>query len=316
MSAHIQEKASLQVVRGWLDLELLPKSSVVAVGNFDGVHLGHQSVFSTLRHVGLEYGLPTVAVTFDPKPLEYLCPDRAPARLMRFGEQYDALRGQVDYVWVLPFNRELAAMSPALFARRVLDVLGAKVLVQGEDFRFGHCRAGDLAWLRDHGYVVHVQPSHVIAGDRVSSTKVRERLKAGDFTGASVLLGRPYHQTGRVIHGAKLGRQLGFPTANVAMRRLVSPLHGVYVVEVLGLDDNPLPGVANVGTRPVIQDNNDWLLEVFLFDFDRDIYGERITVRYLKHLRDERYFESLEALKAQMRCDCLQALDFLGLAPH
>jgi riboflavin kinase/FMN adenylyltransferase len=288
---------------------LRPSGAAVTIGNFDGVHLGHRSVLQALRAGG---DGPVTAVCFEPTPLERLRPAQAPARLTRFAEKRAALAAAgCEHMVVLRFDRALAALGPEAFVERVLvRGLGARRVLVGAEFRFGHDRAGDLALLArlgarggaGRGFAVEAAPELALDGARVSSTRVRERLAAGDLDGAARLLGRRYALCGRVVRGDALGRQLGVPTANLPLRRARSPLHGVYLVRVAGAGPAPLWGAASVGTRPAVQ-GSDWRCEVHLLGFEGDLYGRRLEVEFHARLRDERDFPSRDALAAQMRDD-------------
>lgn len=285
---------------------------VATIGNFDGVHLGHQAVLGQLAEKGAELGLPTVLITFEPQPMEYFAPDKVPARLTRFREKMLALqRYSVDRVCCLSFNSKLATLTAQDFIKQILVAkLGVKYLVVGDDFRFGQNRAGTFDMLVDAGkkYGFQVVSMHTFEIDsaRVSSTRIRHALEQGDMANAEKLLGRSYRMSGRVAHGEKLGRELGFPTANIHLHRHASPIQGIFVVEVFGLDQEPLQGVASIGTRPTVNETKA-LLEVFLLDFNQDIYGRHIQVSFLKKLRDEEKFDSLEELKQQIQMDVEQA---------
>lgn len=290
---------------------------VATIGNFDGVHLGHQAVIGQLAEKAAELCLPTTLITFEPQPMEYFRPQQAPARLTRLREKLQALRRfSVDRVLCLPFNRRLAEMPAETFIDSVLvDGLAVKYLVVGDDFRFGKDRRGDFAMLQQAGAQVGFQVvnMHTFAIDnqRVSSTRIRDALSRGDFNEAERLLGRPYRMSGRVAHGEKLGRQLGYPTANIHVHRRATPLQGIFVVEVFGLEGEPLAGVASLGTRPTV-DGKKVILEVYIFDFDRDIYGRHLQISFLHKLRDEAKFTTLEALTRQIAMDVTDARDWFA----
>ena len=313
----------MEIIRGLYNLGPRHRGCVATIGNFDGVHLGHQAVLGQLAERAAELNLPTAVVTFEPQPREFFTHGDAPPRLTRFREKIQALRRySVDRVICLRFNATLAAMSAAAFIEQLLvDGLAVRYLVVGDDFRFGAARAGDFAMLREaggrHGFQVVTMHNFNVDGERVSSTRIRAALAAGDFASAEKLLGRPYRMCGRVAYGDARGRELGFPTANIHLHRKSSPLRGVYAVEVFGLDRAPLAGVANVGTRPTVGGLRSQL-EVHLLDFSGDIYGRHMHVDFLHKLRDERRFESLDALKGQIREDADQARAFHAarLAQH
>lgn len=311
----------MELIRGLHNLKLRHRGSVATIGNFDGVHLGHQAVIGQLAEEAADAHLPTVLITFEPQPMEYFRPQQAPARLTRLREKLQALRRfSVDRVLCLPFNRALAQMPAEAFIRRVLvEGLGVQYLVVGDDFRFGKDRVGDFAMLQAAGkefdFQVVNMHTFMIDGQRVSSTRVREALNRGDLAAAERLLGRSYRMSGRVAHGNKLGRQLGFPTANIHLHRKATPLQGIFVVEVFGLDGEPLPGVASLGTRPTV-DGKKTILEVYLFDFDRDIYGKHLQVSFLHKLRDEVRYTTLEALKVQIARDVEDAKNYFRVKPN
>jgi riboflavin kinase/FMN adenylyltransferase len=285
---------------------------VVTIGNFDGLHRGHQAILTQLSALSRQSGLPSVLICFDPSPAEYFRPENAPARLMRLREKVAVLAEyDLDELILLRFNDKLASVTAEDFIEKILlDTLQVRQLIVGNDFRFGHQRKGDYALLKSasakHDFDVIEAKTTCYQKKRVSSTWIRELLRAGQFDVATSLLNRPYSQSGHIIHGAELGRKLGYPTANIPVRRLTSPLHGIYVVTMTGIDDKPLPGVASVGTRPVVS-GVEFLLEVHLFDFDADIYGRLVEVQFYQKLRDELPFDSLDDLKVQMKIDCEQA---------
>ncbi|MCU7935955.1 MAG: bifunctional riboflavin kinase/FAD synthetase [Candidatus Thiodiazotropha sp. (ex Dulcina madagascariensis)] len=310
----------MQLVRGLHNLKSDHHGCVATIGNFDGVHLGHQSVFRHLMEKGAEVGLPTTVVTFEPQPREFFQAATAPARLTRLREKLQAIEETgVRRVVVLEFNKRLAAMSAETFVEELLvQGLGARFLSVGDDFRFGRGRQGDFELLqrmgRRHGFEVENMNTYKLDADRVSSTRIRELLTQGDLNTAAQCLGRPYRICGRVAHGDERGRTIGFPTMNVDLHRRVSPLQGVYAVKVDGLDTQQLPGVANIGVRPTVVGDSRYLLEVHLFDFDRSVYGEHVTVAFVQKLRDEQRFDSFEALRQQIWRDAAQAREILGVA--
>lgn len=306
----------MKLVRG-LDADgAMPGGSVVTVGNFDGVHRGHQALLKRLRGEGAQRNLPVVVVTFEPLPAEFFTPERAPARLYSLPEKLEALRAAgAEAVHVLRFNRRLAAVGPEAFAERVLvRALAARFVLVGDDFRFGRDRAGDLGLLQSldarHGFTAEGMASFTLDGQRISSSAVRHALAAGDLERAERLLGRPYAICRRVVRGERLGRRLGYPTANLPINRRPA-LEGVFAVSVEGAGPDPLPGVASLGTRPTVGGTRR-LLEVHLFDFEDELYGRRLKVAFAHKLRDEHRFDSLEALVAQMRADEREARRVLG----
>jgi riboflavin kinase/FMN adenylyltransferase len=304
-----------KIIRGLYNLPTASTGCVATIGNFDGVHLGHQAVLSQLAIQGDRLNLPAVVITFEPQPNEFFAPDKAPARLSRFREKVEALRCySINQICVLRFNEKLARMSAQSFIEQLLvDGLNVRYLVVGDDFKFGKDRQGDFDLLQQAGkqYSFQVVNMHTfsIAHKRVSSTRIRQALKAGDLEFAEQLLGRPYKMSGRVAHGQKLGRTLGFPTANIHLHRRKVPLNGVYAIQVFGIEGEPVNGVANVGVRPTVGVSKA-LLEVHLFDFNRDIYGEHVQVNFLHKLRDEQKFDGLDALVKQIELDCEQAKNY------
>ncbi|MFQ6332612.1 bifunctional riboflavin kinase/FAD synthetase [Methylophilus sp. 3sh_L] len=278
----------------------------IAIGNFDGMHLGHQALLRQLIAYTQTYKITPAVMTFEPHPREFFTPQNAPARLasMREKLEYFAECG-VQHVYVQRFNQAFAGQSPASFMQVLRDQLNANVVMVGEDFCFGAKRAGSVQTLIEHGFNVIPLPEVQLQGERVSSTLVRDALAAGDLLKAQALLGRPYSISGKVVHGAKLGRQLGFPTANVHMRHERPALTGVYAVKL-----NNLPAVANLGNRPTLEGIPKLKLEVHVFDFNGDLYDQHVHVQFFHKLRDEQKFAGLDALKAQIALDALQAKQY------
>lgn len=307
----------MQFIRGLHNITSLHHGCVATIGNFDGVHLGHQAVLGELAEKGAELGLPTVVITFEPQPQEYFDRGEIPPRLTRLREKLKALRRfSVDRVLCLSFNPRLAALSAEAFVEQIIiKGLGVKYLVVGDDFHFGSNRSGNFEMLveagKRRGFEVVNMHTFGIAGERVSSTRVRQALQVGNLGLAEQLLGRPYRMSGRVAHGNKLGRTIGFPTANLFLHRKKAPVDGVYAVEMFGVDGEPVAGVANVGTRPTV-DGTRSLLEVHLFDFNQDIYGAHVDVDFLWKIREERKFESFDALKQQILKDSDRAENFFN----
>jgi len=306
----------MQVIRGLHNLRPEHRGCVATIGNFDGVHLGHQAVFRHLRERAAAFGLPATVITFEPQPQEFFTPDRAPARLTRMREKLMALKDAgIDRVVLLEFNQKLAAMAAETFVQRLLlEGLEVRYLFVGDDFRFGRNRRGDIDLLRqvgrEHDFVVENMNTFAVGEERVSSTRIREALAEGDLALAAHYLGRRYRICGRVAHGDARGRSIGFPTANIDLHRRVSPLRGVYAVKVYGLGDEVITGVANIGTRPTVEGDSRYLLEVHLFGFDRKIYGEHLQVEFHLRLRDEQRFDTFGELKAQIHRDCEAARDY------
>lgn len=308
----------MELVRGIQNLRPRHRGCVATIGNFDGVHAGHQAILKRLRAHSARMNLPGCVVIFEPQPREYFSPGDAPPRLTRLRDKLALLEAQgVDRVLCLAFNRRLREMSAEQFVQQILiDGLGVKHLEVGDDFRFGCDRSGDFAFLQGsgerHGFTVEAANTVAESGERISSTRLRQVLAEGDFTLAERLLGRPFSISGRVLHGQKLGRQLGAPTANVQLKRLRAPLQGVYRVSV-ELDGVTQKGVANIGSRPTVDGDGQAHLEVHLLDFDGDLYGRRITVVFHEKLRDEQRFDSLDALKAAIKADFAAARAQWGL---
>lgn len=295
-------------------------SCVATIGKYDGLHLGHQHVLDTLIRKARSAGLPAVVILSEPHPEEYFSADAAGPRLTHFRDKVDFLLAYgVDAIFRMTFDRELCDLSPDAFIRRYLvDGLGVKGLIVGDDFRFGRNRAGDFSLLSEkgaeYGFDVLREEPCLVDGQRVSSTLVRQRLQDGDCEGVRPLLGRYYSISGLVVEGKKLGRELGTPTANIALEARKMPLQGIYSV-LVKLGDRELQGVASAGFNPTVDTDGVPKLEVFLFDFDEDIYGERLVVSFVHKLRDETAFPDLEALKLQMAADIQQARSLLaGLA--
>ena len=300
----------MKLIRGLHNLsESSLSESAVTIGAFDGVHRGHQEVLAHLKREADARSLATTVITFEPLPGEFLFPDRAPPRLMTFREKFTALADQgIDNLLCLRFNNRLRTMSPRAFVEDIfVKGLNARYIAFGDDFRFGKDRAGDLDFTqslaKEFAYEVVPTSTFDMAGERVSSTRIRTTLLDADFSEAADLLGKPFKLSGKVLKGKQLGRTIGSPTANIALKRVKSPLHGVYAVRVSGGGLNSAAGVANVGVRPTVNDGTLANLEVHLFDFDGDLYGERLSVEFMTKLRDEKKFESLDALKAAIAAD-------------
>ncbi len=302
----------MRLLRGVKGAAVLHSDTVAAIGNFDGVHCGHQALLQALKKEANQQQLPTLVVLFEPQPHEYFHRLSASTRLTNFKEKWRVLsRSGIDYVCCLRFNDMLASMSADTFARQLIfSSLRIKTLLIGEDFRFGAGRAGDVTLLKqiahEQNASLHIYPDVVSKDVRISSTRIREALKAGALTDAAMLLGRPYSMYGRVVVGDKLGRTFGVPTANIQPRRAVLPMTGVFCVTVRRQNGAMYQGVANLGQRPTV-DGLTNRLEVHLFDFEGSLYGEHLEVFFLHHLRGEVKFPSLEALIAQIKADIVEA---------
>lgn len=312
----------MELIRGLHNLRPRHRGCVATIGAFDGVHHGHRKVLGQLIEKGRELGLPTVVVVFEPLPREYFAPTRAPARLMSFQEKFQAFRALgIDRVLRIRFTPTFREMGANEFIKRVfVDGLGANYLVVGDDLRFGRNRGGDFQVLQQageqYGYDVEDTSTLLMGEDRVSSTRIRKALEEADFDQAEALLGSPYSISGRVIVGNQLGRQLKVPTANMQLRRIRSALSGVYAVEIEGAGKTPAFGVANVGTRPTVGDLIEAILEVHIFDFDSDIYGQKIKVTFRKKIRDEKKFSSMDELKENIFGDINYGRKYFGLQPQ
>ncbi len=291
----------------------------VTIGNFDGVHRGHQAVLSILINQARARGLRPCVITFEPHPREFFAPDSAPTRLTSLREKLELLRDAgVEQVHICRFNYDFARRSAEQFVERVLlNQLRARWVMVGDDFRFGARRLGDYELLckmgEAKGFSVERMPTLAESGARVSSTRVRQALWNGDLRRAEQLLGRPYSMSGRVVHGEQFGRTLGFPTANVQMQHNRPPLLGIFVVEVEGIKQHSLPGVASLGMRPTVDNSGKPVLEVHLFDFNEQIYGKHVRVQFLKKLRDEEKYADLASLTRQIAIDVEQARNHFAM---
>ncbi len=302
----------MKLIRGLYNLTRPLAASAVTIGNFDGVHRGHQQVISQLQRVARAASLPTVVIIFEPQPIEYFAPDKSPKRLARFREKIAYLKAQqIDYLLCLRFNQELASQSAEDFVQRILiDGLNTKHLVIGDDFHFGRNRQGNFQFLQQHserfGFIVDETETLIIDDERVSSTRVRQCIQQDDFDKAAELLGRPYSLSGRIAHGKKLGRKLGYPTINIKMGDKTLIVKGIFAVIVKGIDNRVLQGVASIGTRPTVN-GVDTILEVYILDFDQDIYGYSVVVEFLHKIRNEEKFDSLQELTAWIAQDTEKA---------
>lgn len=307
----------MQLIRGVHHLQQisrLAQGCVLTIGNFDGVHLGHQQILARLLEKSLELNLPSVVMVFEPQPREFFAkksenPTASPARLMRLRDKLNDLAEiGVDYLFCVHFNQAFSSLSPQDFIQQLLlKQLNVKYLSVGDDFHFGAKRAGNFQTLQQaglqFGFTVENSHSHSLGDERISSSRIRTALADDDLVLAETLLGKPYRIRGRVAHGNKLGRTIGFPTANILLNRLVTPIQGVYAVQV----ETPLGrfnGIANVGNRPTINGTKP-LLEVHIFDFQGDLYGKAIAVNFLHKVRNEIKFESFDALKLQIEKDVM-----------
>jgi riboflavin kinase/FMN adenylyltransferase len=286
------------------------QGGVVTIGNFDGVHIGHQALIKQVVQEAKKRQLPSLVITFEPHPFEFFAKGRSTIpRLTRWREKWNILSDyDIDYMVILKFTQALANKTANDFVRDILiQALQLNHLVVGDDFQFGYQRQGNIQLLQKMSatwnFTVEAMPTTKWEGERVSSTRIRQALIYANHTIANHLLGRPYSMIGKVSHGDKLGRKLGFPTLNILLHRQLAPLQGIYVVYVKGIADFPWPGVASIGSRPTINDGKRSLLEVHLFDFNQEIYGQTVEVIFCEKLRDEVAYPTLELLKEQIAKD-------------
>jgi len=289
---------------------------VVCIGAFDGLHLGHQALVGRARARARELGCASAVLSFEPLPREFFAHGAAPARLLLPAARIHGLtKLGIDVIGMLRFNTRLAAMSAQAFVESLLvRRLGAREVWVGPGFRFGHGREGDLALLqsmgKQHAFTATAIAPVALAGERASASRIRDALAAGDLAGAARLLGRPYRIEGRVVRGAQLGRKLGYPTANIRLGGRMPALAGIFATRVHGVGGVPRASVASLGTRPTVH-GSEPLLEAHLFDFEGDLYGQRIGVEFVHKLRDEQAFADLPALVAQMDIDARRAREIL-----
>ncbi|MFT4765396.1 MAG: riboflavin kinase/FMN adenylyltransferase [Oleispira sp.] len=324
----------MRLIRGLYNIPSDFSGCVATIGNFDGVHLGHQAILQQLKKQGEEHRLPTVVMMFEPQPREFFAPDQAPARLANMSEKLQDLASfGVDYVLCLPFNQKLRSMSADQFIQTILlDGLKISHLIVGDDFRFGCDRTGDYQLLQQAGFSVEDTKTFELEGQRVSSTRIRECLSANDLGTAGTLLGRPYRMSGRIGYGRQLGRTIGVPTANVILQRNKLPMTGVYAVKVMEIsvaDCHESPaldqagrikewqGVANIGVKPTVAGTPEPSLEVHVFDFpslggDENLYGKRLSIEFCQKIREEKKFKGLDELKAAIAQDMTVAREFFS----
>jgi riboflavin kinase/FMN adenylyltransferase len=302
----------MELIRGIHNLRPQHKGCVLSIGNFDGIHRGHHAVLTRLLEESKRLNVPATVMTFEPQPEELFLGNNAPARLNRLRDKFVQLKKlTLDRLLCISFTHQFANISAESFIEELLiDKLNVKYLVVGDDFHFGYQRKGDFQLLKQagkkYGFEVVDTQSLVQQEQRVSSTRIRDFLAQGDLANASVMLGRKYSITGRVSHGKKLGRTIGVPTANLSLKRRVSPVSGVFVVSVLGINHKTYQGVANIGTRPTVQGDRQQL-EVHVFSFEGDLYGEQLEVILEKKLRNEVKFDSFSELKVQIEKDIQDA---------
>ena len=307
----------MELIRGLVNLDERQRGCVVTIGTFDGIHLGHQALLRRLEEHAARLSVRTVLLTFEPTPREYLSPDTPPARLTSFRERWRVLGGlSLGRLLLLRFGEGLRNLSGEDFAGLLAREVGARAIVVGHDFRFGCNGEATAPMLAEAGkrlgFEVDVVPPVMLDGARVSSSGVREALGRGDFALAGRWLGRPYSMRGRVVHGQRLGRDLGFPTANLRVERRRTALQGIFAVRVHGVGTTPLQAVASLGTRPTVGGVHT-LLEVHVFDFSADLYGREIEVEFVQKLRDEEHFPTLDALVAQIHRDAADARRILNI---
>lgn len=308
-------------MRLFRDLPQNTSDIALTIGNFDGVHRGHRALLAETSHAARLRGLIPAAMTFEPHPREFFDPANAPARLSSLREKAERLNAAgIEHLYICRFNAKFSSQPPESFLHLIAQRLRCRWLLVGDDFRFGAKRAGDVTLLRNaarrDGIEIATLGDVMAAGMRVSSTAVRDALAAGDLTLAEALLGHPYSVSGRVVHGRKLGRELGFPTANVSLSRRKPALSGIFAIKcevhARGLE-GVARGVASLGTNPAVRSDGKPGLEAFLFDFSADLYGKRVSIEFCKKLRDEAHFDSLDALTAQIQRDCDAARAFFGM---
>jgi riboflavin kinase / FMN adenylyltransferase len=307
----------MQIIRGLHNVRPAHRGCVVSIGNFDGVHRGHQAVIKKLLQLARATDLPATVIVFEPQPAEYFRGDAAPSRLSSLRDKCLLLaQCGVERLLVLHFDAQLAALTAAQFIEGFLvNTLGIKGLIVGDDFKFGCDRGGDYSTLQryaaQYDFKIDRTGAFLAHHERASSTRVRAALLAGDFTLATELLGHPYRITGRVVHGNKNGRAMGFATANLNLARRRSPLQGIFAVWVHGVRDTPWPGAAYVGTRPIINGEK-WVLEVHLLDYDEDCYGRYLSVDFVERIRGDLPFTDFAALAAQIQVDCADTRKILA----
>ncbi|MEM9183257.1 MAG: bifunctional riboflavin kinase/FAD synthetase [Pseudomonadota bacterium] len=298
------------------DLDLrqpIAPACVATIGNFDGIHLGHQALIDRVEKEAAARELAAVLVTFEPLAREYFAPEKAPGRIYNASQRIRQLsRQHLDAVWLMRFNRYLASLSADEFVQYLIKGINPQLVVVGEGFRFGRDRAGTVESLSFGGAVeVIAMPAVCVDNERVSSTRIRRVLADGDMDAAARLLGRPFGMYGRVVRGQQLGRTLGFPTANIRLHRRSTPINGIFAVRVSGGGLTQQPGVASIGTRPTVG-GKETLLEVHVFDFSGDLYGAHLDVTLVAKLRDEEKFDDLDTMTVQMHEDARQARKLLA----
>ena len=321
----------MEIIRGLHNLTQQKQGCVVTIGNFDGVHSGHQNILTQLKEKAEIAQLQSLVIIFEPQPREFFALESAPARLTRFRDKAEIIADcGIDKLLVIHFNPSFSQLTADEFVQQVLvDKLSVKYLQVGDDFQFGRGRSGNFTSLlesgRQLGFEVENTPTFTVDNERVSSTRIRQALEAGDMELTRTLLNRPYWMSGHIQHGAKRGRTIGFPTANVPLHRATPAVSGVFAVRLWGMDlglcksiindqnRQGINGIANIGYRPTV-DGKKGLLEVHLFDFDGDLYGKLVHVDFLHKIRDEVKFDSFEILKQQILKDVVEAKEYFVLS--
>jgi len=308
----------MELVRGLHNVRARHHGCVLTIGAFDGVHRGHQEMFRVLGECAQRHRLPAAVLSFEPTPREFFAKGAPPARLTRFREKFDALRAYgIDRFVCMRFDEKMRALAPRQFIEEVLvKGLGVRHIIVGHDFRFARDHDGSVTTLREHapkfGFEVTEVPPFEVEGERVSSSLIRDALERGDMQRARRFLGRPYRMTGKVIHGAKLGRTLGYPTANLRLHRRATPVAGVFAVRISGCGLNRVAGVASLGTRPAVN-GKELLLEAHIFDFSADLYRRYLHVDFIERLRDELWFPDMDTLVGQIHKDAARAREILAI---
>ncbi len=306
--------------RGILNIKPSPHGCVLTLGNFDGIHLGHQQIVNLVKQKSEKLGIPSSVLFFEPQPREFFAHTKSPARLTTLHEKYSFMNKLgIDNLYCLRFSDELANISADDFINKILlKKFNVKHLVIGDDFHFGRGREGSFDLLNEYShrtgiFTVEQAPSYFIDGKRVSSTLIRQALADDRLTDAEKMLGRHYSITGKVVHGQQIGRKLGFPTANIALNRTIVPVGGVYTVSS-DIDGSTCYGIANIGIRPTLNGTQP-RLEAFLFNFEGDLYGKRLTFQILEKIRNEQKFDNIEQLRIQIEKDKKLALNLLKRQP-
>ena len=307
----------MKFIRGLINRKQQYKACVATVGNFDGVHRGHQAVITQLRELAARHALPTVVLIFEPQPIEHFLRGQVPARLTSLREKIEQFMVLgIDYLICLRFDEKMAAYTPNQFVEELLlKGLAVHSLVVGDDFRFGKGRTGNFKTLQSlcktFGFAVYPTASLCVDGERVSSTLIREALEQDDFNRAGSLLGRPYSISGRIVHGTKRGKTLGFPTANIELHRMTTPVSGIFAARAYGIGEQGLYSAVYIGTRPVFHGEHT-VLEVYILDFDGDIYGRHMRVELLKKIRGDAMFDSKAALQLQIANDVQEVRNYFS----